>query len=276
MVSIDWIKRKTIKAFRMLKERGLAATCRFVFIFIFEDRWLLGKFVELQGNTGTLDGCTFDLDQPVITTFLKSRFLLNSWEEEARYLFKKYQPIDLPLIELGASIGIVSCITNKQLTDPEAHIIVEANPNLLPVLEKNRAQNDCQFTVLNKAVAYGAEEVRFNLNDDRCNEGHLSTSNDGITLPATTLQEILDTAGFTKINMICDIEGAELALVENEGLVLSNYVDWIIVEVHGFERAEKTQSILEGHNFKLIEEFENNHIYRNNRWSNIPSNGEQG
>ncbi len=266
MVSISWMKRKTIKVFRMLKERGLAATFRFIFIFIFEDRWLLGRFVELRGNKGTLDGCTFDLDQPVIATFLKSRFLLKSWEEEARYLFKKYQPTDLPLIELGASIGIVSCITNKQLADPKAHIIVEANPNLLPILEKNRVQNACQFNVLNKAVAYGAAEVHFNLND-RCNEGHLSTTAEGITVPATTLQEILDTGGFTKANMICDIEGAELPLVENEGQVLSDHFNWLIIEVHGAERASKTRARLEGLDFQLVEEFENNHIYRNTRWS---------
>ena len=266
MVSIGWVKRKTIKGFRMLKEDGLVATLRFIIIFLFEDNWLLGRFVELRGNTGTLDGCTFDLDQPVIATFLKSRFLLNSWEEEARYLFKKYQPVDLPLIELGSSIGIVSCITNKQLTNPESHLVVEANPLLLPILEKNRAQNGCRFQVLNKAIAYGSAEVHFNFNG-RCNEGRLSSTAADITVPATTLREILEITGFTKANMVCDIEGAEIALIENEGQVLSDHFDWIIIEVHFSEGPEKTRALLEKLNFKLIEEFENNHIYRNNRWS---------
>jgi len=266
MASMNWIKRKTIKGFNMLKKEGFVATFRFIIVFLFEDNWLLGRFVELRGNIGTLDGCTFDLDHSVIATFLKSRFLLNSWEEEARYLFKKYQPVDLPLVELGASIGIISCITNKQLTDPEAHILVEANPRLLPIIEKNRVRNDCQFRVLNNAIAYGADEVHFSTGD-RCNEGSLSSTAADITVPAITMQEILDLTGFTKANLVCDIERAEVALVENEGRVLSDHFDWMIIEVHGPERADKTRSILEDLDFELIEEFEHNHIYRNKRWS---------
>lgn len=266
MVSIGWIKRKTVKALTMIKNRGLLYTIRFVHLFIHEDNWLLGRLVEMTGDTGKLDGCTFDLSQPVITTFLKSRFLLKSWEEEARYLFKKYQPVDLPLVEFGASIGIVSCITNKQLTDPASHIVVEANPNLLPVLEKNRADNDCKFRVLNNAIAYGSEEVHFSFSD-RCNEGLISQTASDITVPTTSLQKILEAEGLSKINLICDIEGHEVELIENEGLVIANHVDWIIIEVHGRLRADKTLTMLEERGFLLIEEFENNHVYRNTRWS---------
>ncbi len=270
MVSISWIKRKIAKALTMIKDRGLLYAIRFIHIFIHEDTWLLGRLVELAGDTGKLDGCTFDLNQPVITTFLKSRFFLKSWEEEARYLFKKYQPVDLPLVEFGASIGIVSCITNKQLADPASHIVVEANPNLLPVLEKNRADNQCEFRVLNNAIAYGSEEVHFSFSD-RCNEGLISQTASDITVPTLSLQKILETEGFSKINLICDIEGHEIDLVENEGQFIGDHVDWIIIEVHGQLRADKTQTMLEDHGFQLIEEFENNQIYRNNRWAKKPS-----
>ncbi len=260
MKSIHWHKRKTIKVAAISKKKGFFAAFKFVFIRLLEDRWLLGKWVELKGDSEKLDGCTFDLSHANIATFLKSRFLLNSWEEESRYLFKKHMPKDMPLVEFGASIGIVSCITNKQLTHPESHVVVEANPHLLPILEKNRTDNNCGFKILNKAVAYGAPEVHFNLND-RCNEGSVSQTATDITVPTITLQNILDTEGFTKINMVCDIEGAEVDLVENEGHVLRDHVEWIIMELHGAERSRKTCEGLEKQGFELVETFENNRIY---------------
>ncbi len=260
MKSLGWHRRKTIKVRTMLKKEGFVAAFKFVFTRLLEDRWLLGKLVELRGNTGALDGCTFDLSHANIATFLKSRFLLKSWEEESRFLFKKHMPKDMPLVEFGASIGIVSCITNKQLANPEAHIVVEANPRLLPILEKNRADNNCGFKILNKAIAYGASEAHFTLND-RCNEGSISQTAADITVPTISLRKILDAEGLTKINMICDIEGAEVDLVENEGHVLRDHVEWLIVELHGKERSRKTCEGLEAQGFGLVEEFENNRMY---------------
>ena len=42
---------------------------------------------------------------------------------------------DLPVVELGGSIGVVACVTNRLLKDRKAHLVVEANPLAIPHLE---------------------------------------------------------------------------------------------------------------------------------------------
>ena len=101
------IKRKLSGALKTLKDEGPYSVARLLLLNILEDRWLLGKVVEWRGNSATLDNSIFCLRSPYIATKLKSRFLIGSWEGEARYLIKKYLPRDLPVVELGACIGVV-------------------------------------------------------------------------------------------------------------------------------------------------------------------------
>jgi FkbM family methyltransferase len=259
------MKRRLSKVLRISQEQGPYAGARFILLHILEDRWLLGKVIEIVGNSAHLDGCAFHLDSPYIATRLKSRFLLGTWEEEARYLVKRYLPANLPVIELGACIGVVSCLTNRLLMRPESHIVVEANKHLLPILETHREKNGCRFKILGAAIAYGAEEVTFYL-DDGFNEGStVRHTPQAITVPTITLQGILDREGFSRVSLICDIEGTELELVETEGDTMSSHVEWFIAEVHGQVKSAKTRSYLEALGFRLIEQFNHNHIYRNQR-----------
>src|SRR5689334_8344200 len=53
---------------------------------------------------------------------------------EIRFIHK-YLRHDLPIIELGTSVGIVACISRKK--NSEQLVCVEANPELIAVIEKN-------------------------------------------------------------------------------------------------------------------------------------------
>jgi hypothetical protein len=53
-----------------------------------------------------------------------------------------------------------------------------------------------------------------------------------ITVPTTTLKEIADAAGLDEFSLICDIEGAEAALVGREIETLHARVPFLLVEVH--------------------------------------------
>lgn len=236
-----------------------------ILLRIMEDKWLLGKIIEIRGNLVSMDGCVFYLDSPYITTRPKSRFLLGTWEEETRCLIKKYLPKNLPVIEFGACIGIVSCLTNKLLVNPESHIVVEANKYLLPTLEVNRVKNDCKFKVINAAIAYGTSEITFYLNE-AFNEGStVHKTRQTITVPTITLQALLNQEGFSRINLICDVEGAEYSLVDTERKVIKNHVEWFFVESHGYvqDSSDKIRSNLEALGFCLIEEYDRNQVYHN-------------
>src|SRR5262249_41420322 len=152
---------------RVLKNGGINAV-----LAAFKDRyltnrlgagidWCYGRAIELRGNLIEIDGCVFSLNSPVITTVSKGKFMLNRYERPEREALRRFLNPDLPVVEFGGSIGVVSCLTNRKLTKPQDHIVVEANPSLVPLLIENGQRNKCQFSVLPSVVGYGADQVAF-------------------------------------------------------------------------------------------------------------------
>ena len=267
------IKRKISIALNILHKQGLFLGGKYILSYFLEDIWLLGKVIELRGNVTHLDGCTFYLDSSFIDTKLKSRFLLKSWEMETRYLIKKYLPNHLPIIEFGACMGVVSCITNKLLTDPDSHIVVEANRNLIPIIKMHREKNDCRFKIMNAAIAYGTKKTSFYM-DQRINEGStIRRTSEPITVPAISLKAILQQGEFSKASLICDIEGSEIDLFANEGSVISDHIERVVLEIHSRDTPDEAQSNLELLGFTLIEQFNRDCIYHNDRFNVFAQSG---
>jgi FkbM family methyltransferase len=192
----------------------------------------LGKLVGRPVPVARLDGCRFFLDAPEISASL--RYLLLSAKHEApeRILAKRWVDPSLPLVELGGSIGVVACVTNRSLHDSTKHVVVEANPKLIALLHRNRALNGCQFTVRHRALAYGDSVVRFPVAEQAISSSvHLPTTEVAI-VATTTLSAVLAEHAFGRCSVICDIEGAEMDLVEHEFSVLAARVAMLILEIH--------------------------------------------
>ena len=202
------------------------------FIGITKDRFYSGRIVELLGNRWRLNGLLFFLNNSAIETRLKSRFLLGVYEKEERILVKKYLRRDCATIEFGASIGVVSCLTNSLMEHPKQHVVVEANPHLISTLELNKKKNRCGFTVMHAALAYGAEKITFYLHDRFVGGSVQRETKNCVEVATTSLGALVKKYGFSRINLVCDAEGAELELIAKEGEVLRNHVCMAIIEVH--------------------------------------------
>lgn len=193
--------------------------------------WQLGRFLGMPTDIVRLDGCKFTIDREFVPANVIDLLLSQRYEEPERKALKIFLNPDLPVVELGACIGVVSCLVNRRLRKPENHVVVEANSALLPILEHNRARNSCHFKIVNGAVAYDGERISFNVS-----ENILASSIHGedqpVMVSTVTLQRLLDQYGFERATLICDIEGAELQLVEHELKTLSERVDVIIIELH--------------------------------------------
>lgn len=178
-----------------------------------------------------LDGCTFDLER-LPNEWIKIELLNGAYEMPERQAVFQYLRPELPVIELGGCIGVVSCITNKLLKDPMAHVVVEASPKVLPHLIGNRDRNHCKFDILNAAIAYGQEYVNFAPSSDFMGNS-LKHRQDGesVKVQAVRLGDIVSQKGFKSFTLICDIEGYEDELIQNEPEVLSS-ADTIILETH--------------------------------------------
>jgi FkbM family methyltransferase len=210
--------------------------------------------------TVRLDGCTFRLEG-IREGSTVIELVTNQYESAERKAISKYLKRSLPVIELGGSMGVVACVTNKLLKDRSAHVVVEANPLAIPHLEHNRKLNHCQFVIVHKAIAYGVDVVKYRpssslLGNSITAEGDAAE----VTVPAVRLEDLAREHGFSRFNLICDIEGLEYEMVRNEPDALRQ-ADTLIMETHarliGEERCREMLDKLREVGFRIVQERDN-------------------
>lgn len=195
-------------------------------------RWIGGAIFDLRGGRFNIGGCTFIIPKDQTSREYRSSFLSDRYEvEDLEVVRASIRPTDR-VIELGACLGVVSCITNKILSHKTGHVVVEANPFCLPALHRNRDLNQCQFLVEHCAISL-AREITFHVNSKMVVSSSISASADStipVRVPGRSLAELDARYGpFTAL--IIDIEGAELETFENSRDLLQNY-RVVVVELH--------------------------------------------
>lgn len=191
---------------------------------------LVGRLVEVGGNHVTVEGLHFSVDNALIATPQKGLIDAGLHESPEIALARRYLVTRLPVVELGGGIGIVSCIINRQMTRPEDHLVVEANRDLIPTLEVNRRLNACGFRIRNVALAYESGEVAMAI--DSFVSSRIGGEGRQALVSTATLASLLEETAFEHINLVVDIEGAEVDLVEREGSLLARRARMIIIETH--------------------------------------------
>jgi FkbM family methyltransferase len=196
------------------------------------DNWYVGRFVELTGDRIKLQNVTIAVDNPLVSTRHKGSIYFGIYEIAERELSSEYIDRSLPTVEIGASIGGVACVVNRQLEYPSRHVVLECNPILLPTLEKNRKINGAAFTIEPCAIGYGAETISFTISDHFMMGGTQVADGKKVTVQSSSLERILTKYQFKTINLISDCEGAEADLIDHEPDIMRDHVKWFIVETH--------------------------------------------
>lgn len=207
-----------------------------------------------------LDGCVIDMGQ-IPESQTKIDLAEQAYEVAERRLVPRYLDPHLPVVELGGCIGVVACLTNRILHNPERHVVVEANPLAIPLMTAIRDKNQCRFEILHKALAYGASSISFRPELNLCaNSIHHNTARGpSVTVPATTLRDIVNARGFESFNLICDIEGYEWELTCNEPDVLQK-AEVLLLETHarfiGDAKTAELLSRLASLGFRIVDQEE--------------------
>ncbi len=225
---------------------------------------------DRRGARYELDGTTFQLPPRSPVPALKA-ILTGSYERPERELSKKWLPPDLPAVELGGSYGIVSHTLRKHLNDDSRLIVVEANPDLIDICKGNVATAGAGNTeVVQAALAYGRDTVRFTITSG-LHTSHVSMGGEAavepgdreIDVPAITLAGLLADKGIDgSYGLVCDIEGGEFDLFQNDAEALSRCA-MAIVELHPdpfVRRGESTSAFLESvraAGFEIVETMAN-------------------
>lgn len=153
---------------------------------------------------------------------------------EATLIGKHLRP-GTHVIELGGCVGVISAVTRRAIGPDARQIVVEAEAALVPVCAANAARGAAPgaSTTVHAAVDYsGAPVVRF-ASGHNAHVGHVAQGGEtGAEVPATTLSQLMaDFPAEGEAALICDIEGAELALCRTEGPALARF-SVIVMELH--------------------------------------------
>jgi len=185
--------------------------------------WYAGRL----GQTIHSDGCTFTLPNRYLAGVMR----LGGYEVDERRAVRSFLPRDLPLVELGAGLGIVACVANRLLTNPSNHLCVDGNPLALAGAKAHGEVNGCRFSTLHAALAYDTQTVKFGI-DEHIQSGGIDSGHRTVTVPAVTLADLFARTGFARCSLICDIEGAEQAMIAREGQLMQARVALLILETH--------------------------------------------
>lgn len=152
---------------------------------------------------------------------------------EAR-MVQRYISNGFNVIELGGCYGIISALIRKQIGPHAKHIIVEADPSLASICMDNANLENTvnKAEVVVAAIDYsGSKEITF-ASGQNAHVGHVALEGElGFQVPTTTLAEQISKIPENNYVLVCDIEGAELDLVEKEKKLLSK-AHLLILETH--------------------------------------------
>jgi FkbM family methyltransferase len=209
----------------------------------------------------------------MIGTEKKSHLLLGDYENGERAAIARLLNPSLPVVELGGCLGVVATLTNRRLLRRDRHVVVEAHPEFLPLLKRNRDRNGAEFEIVHAAVAYEGEMVDFYEGGNfLAGRLHRKTGR-RFTVPAITLAHLLDRCGFDECTLICDIEGGENDVIQNDLAALEERVATLIIEWHpyvtGVDGVAYLRRQLEAAGFLLMYEAGIVSGYRNRRLTGI-------
>lgn len=155
--------------------------------------------------------------------------------ESAEYrLVRRFLRPDLPVIELGSSIGAISSVIAQHMDRGQRLTCVEANLALIPVLKRNLCRNadHLMVKIVHAAVSYDSDVVRFAVSTNNLTSSIPSGSPAEAThVKSVRLAELVGGEAGPAFQMVADIEGAEVALYLQDANSLDR-CEVMIVELH--------------------------------------------
>lgn len=218
--------------------------------------FLAGFYFTYFVKSYKCNGVTIEIPLSLTDFKFRSRFLFNTYEKEEAIYLSKYLSPEAKVIELGGCLGFVSCLTNKILNDKSKHIVLEANPNLVPWIQKNKEINNCMFSIENVVIS-NEREIPFYIHDLIVGGSLKRKTEKKVNIKGITFDALHEKYNTIFDTLLMDIEGGELELFRNHKNAISNFKT-IFFEIHPFsgilteEEAKECEEILLELDFKLV------------------------
>lgn len=208
--------------------------------------WVGSLIRAVFGDRVRFRGIPIASCSPFVSPTVTAKLFWGIYEGSERRFVERYLSSDLPVIELGSSIGGVSSHIARKLAPGQQQICVEANPHLIPVLDKNLSTNAAHLNARSVHAAVSSEEgtVSFAISASSLSSkvGHRDDALETISAPARKLSDLCTEAAFEEYQLVMDIEGAEASIVIDDSEALSGCVR-ILAELHQTEHRANTYSV---------------------------------
>jgi FkbM family methyltransferase len=215
------------------------------------------------------NGLKISTKSHLVTNKTKAQIFWHIYEGAEIRFIKKYFPLGYDTIELGSSIGVVSCYIRSKMLKENKLICVEAFPKLCEISVENLQLNGGldNSKVYNLAVNYLEGDIDIYFNPGGSNTtGSISTVWTGegsIIIDKTSLSKVKDGNNIKEYVLVMDIEGAEIEIFLNEEKALVE-CKHLFVELHEtlksdtiFRIDDMIDILWKKHNFNLIERYDN-------------------
>ena len=218
--------------------------------------WLAGVYFTLMGNRYKTEGVELLIPAEITDIKFRGQFPINFYERQERHYLKQYLNPEATVLELGACLGVVSCVTNKLLTHPERHVVVEANPNLIQYIERNREHNGSGFHIEHCMVS-DQKSNSFFIGRTILMSSNRRASSTKIEVPGKSIKALEQSYDLQFDTLVMDIEGGELQFLRENKTWLEQ-LHTVFMEVHPHkeilskEEVAECREILEETGLKLI------------------------
>ena len=196
---------------------------------------------------------------------VKSQLLFRTYESAEIRAVCRHLRSDLDVIELGASIGVLSCHIRRKLAIDRHLYAVEPDPDLVKSIEQNLKAHGLRpgVTIVNRAISKNLGGQKF-IQGNTNLSGHATqlSTNETITVATLTLGDLIAQFGIGEYALVCDIEGSEAELIAGEFAALDK-CEQIIVELHRREDSDPErliQQLRRRHGFNLQARYGNVHV----------------
>jgi len=196
------------------------------------------------------------------------RYLLargRSYEGPEARLIQQYLEPDMPVVELGGCMGVISAVIRRKIGPDACHLVVEADAGLAVICKANAMQEAANGAtkVVVAAVDYSGVEIVTFASGKNAHVGHIAAAGEaGAAVPTVSLSALAQHFPDGRFALVCDIEGAEVAMFENETALLGR-LEVIILETHpkfydgGQATEDKMLTLLAEHGLYVVARDEN-------------------
>lgn len=179
------------------------------------------------------NGLRIDTSSPRISARTKASIFWGSYEGAESRMVRRYLRSDLDVVELGGSLGVLSCLIRRRLSSSAKLFVVEADPELVQIAERNLAINSTEvYHVIHAAIAGDEQAGHIGVaRGPQTDQGRVEDEDPDFMVPAVSLGHLLARFSIADYALVADIEGAESALIMRDRDSLESCRQ-IIIELH--------------------------------------------